>query len=146
MKREHGIPKQTVDEIAVDKHGVVGDFNRYRTEKLGGDPNKAVLLLAIETIDALNEERWPVAPGDLGENITTIGLRALTEGARVAINEAELEISEPCIPCSALRVLPYVGRERLKEFIQTLGGRRGWYARVLSPGAIGRGDVITFQR
>lgn len=145
---ERGIPKPSVDAIVVTEAGVDGDYNRYRTAKLKGDPGHAVLLIPIETLQALAAEGWPVAPGDLGENITTEGIAydAMEPGTRLEIGDALLEITEPCIPCSSLAALPYVGREKLKTFIKTLRGRRGWYARVLRGGAIMKGARVGFAR
>ena len=54
-----------------------------------------------------------------------------------------LEISIICDPCSNLYTLPYVGAERGPAFIKTLMNRRGWYARVLTPGTIKSGDSVT---
>ena len=45
-------------------------------------------------------------------------------------------------PCNNLGALEYVGRENRPEFLQTLEGRRGWFARVLTPGTIQDGDIL----
>lgn len=141
---ERGIPKQNVDRILVTAAGVTGDYNVCRTEQKAGEPDKAVLLFPFETLQDLKREGWPVAPGHLGENITTAGIPSnlFYAGLRYRIGAAELEISKPCLPCSNLNVLPYVG-DRVNEFIKTLVGRRGWYARVLKQGEIIRHASIT---
>ena len=41
-----------------------------------------------------------------------------------------------------LKHLPYIGNEKVKDFIKTLAGRRGWYAKVLKPGKIRKGDLL----
>lgn len=51
-------------------------------------------------------------------------------------------ITRPCDPCSNLYLLPYVGERRGPEFMKTMLQRRGWYARVLTPGRVRRGDPI----
>jgi MOSC domain-containing protein YiiM len=142
---ERGIPKLAVAEIFVTTDGVGGDYNRYRSEKKNGDPDHAVLLMPYEMLQTLNAEGWPVAPGDLGENLTTEGIdyAAMQPGTRVALGEVVLEITEACVPCSNLQVLPYIGRERVKEFIQTLMGRRGWYAKVIAGGTIRAEQTIS---
>ena len=142
---ERGIPKPAFDELTVTVAGVDGDYNRYRSESCDGDPDHAVLILPTEIIRTLNEEGWAVAPGDLGENITTEGVEEFAPGTRLSIGEVVLEISEPCVPCSNLRILPYVGPTKQKAFIQTLLGRRGDYARVLGGGTIRLGDAITVR-
>lgn len=140
VRGEPGIPKLAVDTLVFDAQGVASDYNHYRTTRLARTDDHGVLLLARETLQSLQTE-WPILPGDLGENVLTEGLE-LVVGARLVCGEALLELTEPCLPCSKLRVLPYVGRERLKGFLQTLTGRRGVYARVLRGGGVRVGDSI----
>src|SRR3989344_5386859 len=71
---ERGLPKIPVCEAAVGLDGVVGDYNRSRTERKNCDMDRALLLLPLETLDDLQKEGWPVKPGHLGENITTLGI------------------------------------------------------------------------
>ncbi|MGP8134672.1 MAG: hypothetical protein ACLQD8_00810, partial [Thermoplasmata archaeon] len=71
---ERGLPKRPVPSIRVGRNGVEGDFNRWRQEERKGDPDLALLILPLETLEELNREGWPVRPGDLGENITTRGV------------------------------------------------------------------------
>ncbi|HUR93904.1 MAG TPA: MOSC domain-containing protein [Gemmatimonadales bacterium] len=136
--RARGLPKRAVARLSIGPAGVEGDFNRWRTEEADGDPDQAVLLLAAETLADLRVEGWPVAPGELGENLTVAGLPsdALRPGALVRVGEAVLEISKACDPCTVLYSLPYVGIERGPAFLRTLHGRRGWYARVLRGGTV----------
>jgi sulfite oxidase len=136
--RSRGLPKRPVPEIFVTPEGVQGDFNRWRTEKAAGDPDQAVLLLSEETMAELRAEGWPVQPGDLGENLTVAGLPAdtLRPGVRVRVGEVVLEVSKACDPCMILQTLPYVGLKRGPEFLRTMAGRRGWFARVLQGGTI----------
>ena len=102
------------------------------------------MLYPLEMILRLNEEGWPVEPGDLGENITTEGLdySAFTAGGLYEVGEALLEVTKPCVPCSNLAALPYVGEARKREFIRALVNRRGWYARVLREGRVRPGDRV----
>ena len=143
---ERGIPKLSVRSAYVAFQGLEGDYNKYRMEKLinAGNPNKAVMLLPKETIDALVQEDWPVLPGHLGENITTEGMTSFIVGRQYQLGEAQIEISELCNPCINLQVLPYIGKEKIKSFMQTLLGRRGWYARVIKEGTIEQGNAISF--
>jgi sulfite oxidase len=136
--RSRGLPKRPVPELVVTRDGVQGDFNRWRTEKAGGDPDQAVLLLSEETLADLRAEGWPVQAGDIGENLTVAGLPAdaLRPGVRVHLGEVVLEVSKACDPCTILHTLPYVGLERGPAFIRALAGRRGWFARVLHGGTI----------
>src|SRR3954471_7810689 len=136
--RARGLPKRAVPQLTITTDGVVGDFNRWRTEKAKGDPDQAVLLLNEEILADLHAEGWPVQPGDLGENVTVAGLPpdALGEGAIVRLGDAVLEVSKACDPCTILYNLPYVGVERGPEFLRVMKGRRGWYARVLQGGTV----------
>jgi MOSC domain-containing protein YiiM len=136
--RSRGLPKRSVPELVITPDGVQGDFNRWRTEKAGGDPDQAVLLLTEETLTDLRAEGWPVQAGDIGENLTVAGLPAdaLRPGVRVRLGEVVLEVSKPCDPCTILHTLPYAGLERGPAFMRALAGRRGWFARVLQGGTI----------
>ena len=141
---EYGIPKLPVGTIKITLDGVVGDYNVNRTAK-GGNPNRAVLLFPFETIQALRRQGWPVNPGDLGENITTAGIPhdSFAIGHHYRIGDRTiLKISEPCNPGTKLMVLPYVGEARVQEFMCTLEGRSGWYARVVQEGSVCRQDEI----
>ncbi|HTW55171.1 MAG TPA: MOSC domain-containing protein [Thermoplasmata archaeon] len=140
---ERGLPKRSVGEIEFRESGVVGDFNRFRTEERHGDPAMAVLLISSELLAELRREGWPVRPGDLGENVTTEGIDYARLGhGRWRIGTAEVEISKACDPCDTLRLLPYVGSEKLAGFLRTMLGRRGWYARVVTPGRARLGDLV----
>jgi MOSC domain-containing protein YiiM len=143
--QERGLPKSPVDTIVVNEKGVVGDFNKYRTERKAGSLEMAVLLYPVEMISKLNGEGWPVKAGDLGENITTEGLGydEFLAGERFHVGNVILEVTKACDPCRNLSLLPYVGPVRQKEFIRTLLGRRGWYARVIEGGEVHVGDVIS---
>lgn len=135
---EAGLPKQAVSSLDLCATGAVGDFNRYRTRVLNGDPDSAVLLLTEDILEALRAEGWPVAAGHLGENVllAEIPAAALGSGRQVRLGAALLEVTRACDPCTELSELPYVGEARGPEFIRTLHGRRGWYARVIQEGTV----------
>jgi MOSC domain-containing protein YiiM len=141
---QRGLPKQAVPRLRITPAGADGDYNHYRTTKVHGDPNLAILVLTREVIDALRAEGWPVEPGDLGENLTLDGVpeASLKPGARLRIADVLLEVSEPCDPCTEVYVLPYVGKEKGPAFVRTLTGRRGWFTRVLSAGEIVPGAAV----
>ena len=141
---QRGLPKVAIPEARVTRSGVDGDYNVYRHDVARDDPAMAILLMPIETLRELDREGWPVRPGDLGENITTVGLAydAFAPGRRFRVGETELEVSKPCDPCDNLFLLPYVGAERGPEFLKVTLNRRGWYARVLREGTIRTDDAI----
>jgi MOSC domain-containing protein YiiM len=141
---ERGLPKRAVPEAWLRADGLEGDFNRYRHEIKHDDPGMALLLLPLETIEVLRGEGWPVAPGDLGENLTTRGIPygAFVPGEDWTIGNARVRIEKACTPCTFLFGLPYVGTERGPSFLKATLDRRGWYARVLSESVIRVGDPI----
>jgi MOSC domain-containing protein YiiM len=141
---ERGLPKPSVPSLRVSSRGAEGDFNRWREEERAGDGAMALLLLPAETIEELNREGWPVRPGDLGENVTTRGIPydQFSPPCRLRVGGATVEVSKPCDPCDNLLLLPYVGPARGADFLRTMIGRRGWYARVVDPGEIRVGDAI----
>ena len=142
---ERGLPKLPVPSAFVTRTGLAGDFNRWRHENFNGDPDMAVLLLPFETLRQLNQEGWPVRPGDIGENITTDGVDydAFRIGDKYKIGKQLLvEISKACQPCKNLYLLPYVGVEKGPLFLRAMLGRRGWYARVLQEGPVQVGDEL----
>ena len=58
------------------------------------------------------------------------------------MGEAILQVSKPCVPCTNLYLLPYVGEKKGPGFIKTMIDRRGWYAAVVHPGRTRTGDPI----
>ena len=136
--RARGLPKRPVPALTITVDGVQGDFNRWRTEKAGGDPDQAVLLIREETLAELRTEGWPIQPGDLGENLTVADLAAgaLHPGVQVRLGQVVLQVSKPCDPCTVLYTLAYVGVDRGAAFLRALQGRRGWFARVLQGGTV----------
>jgi MOSC domain-containing protein YiiM len=144
IRGEHGLPKPELARVKFTPGGVEGDYNLYRQTEKAGDPDMAVLLMPAETLAALRDAGWPVAPGDLGENVTTSGVpyEALRPPRRVRIGGAVVQTTKPCEPCTNLYLLPYVGEARGPAFLKATLGRRGWFARVLEPGVTRKGDRI----
>lgn len=141
---ERGIPKTLVTEAMVNRMGLEGDYNIYRSESKGNSPDHAVLLMSEDILAQLRSEGWGVQNGDLGENITLSGIEysSMKLGDKFSLGEIEIQITEACRPCINLSVLPYV-ENKVKEFMGTLKGRRGWYAKVLKEGRIEIDDHIT---
>jgi len=142
---EVGLPKINVNTAEVTLLGLDGDYNNFRKMKKKNDPNMGLLILSYDIIENLNSEGWPVAPGDLGENITLTGLNynSLKPKQKYKIGAVIFEITFICDPCKSLKVLPYVGENGLNDFIKTTMKRRGWYAKVLEPGTINNGDLVS---
>lgn len=100
--------------------------------------------MTMDNLTKLNQEGWPVQPGDLGENITVdeTTYNRFSVGMTFQIGNALLQISKPIVPCITLGKLPYVGMQKRREFVKTLQNRRGWYARVLTEGNVKIGDQV----
>jgi len=141
---EHGLPKKSVEYVFVSQMGLDGDYNNYRTDKKNRDPDMAVLLYPKETIDDLNKEGWPIQKGDVGENFTITGIRHshFSSGQQFHLGECIFEITFECDPCHYLAILPYVGEEKINDFIKNMMHRRGWYAKVIKEGRVSKGDSI----
>ena len=139
---EVGLPKISIDSGEISLSGIEGDYNRFRFNKKNNDPDMAIMLISKDILEELNNEGWPVKPGDLGENLTlaNIDYRTIKSGQHYTAGQAELEVSIICHPCSNLNVLPYVGEDKVSTFIKTLMKRRGWYARVIKEGLVSSGD------
>jgi len=157
LSARHSFSKKNALSIRlVAGHGVAGDAHagatvkhRSRVAKDAAQPNlRQVHLVAAETLDALREEGFDVAPGAIGENITTRGidLFALPEGARLALgSNAVVEITGLRNPCVQLdRFQPglmqaVLGRD--SDGAVTL--RAGVMGVVLASGDVKPGDQIT---
>ena len=138
-------------QSAIWKHAVQGRVEARGVNLEGDDqadrgahggPDKAVYAYAIEDL------RWwegelgrPVAPAELGENLTIEGLDVTNAlvGERWEIGTALLEVSEPRVPCWRLGV-----RMEDEDFpnIFTEAGRPGTYLRIFHEGELGAGDSI----
>ena len=138
--------KPSVPGFAVAAGGCGEDFNHYRTTQLGGTPDRAVSILTTDVLAQLRAEGWPVGVGDLGENLFVDGMAygTFAVGRRFAVGTAAIvEVTEAVAPCAYLCALPYLRpRWRCTDFIRTLDRRRGWYAKVLTPGPVAVGDPV----
>ena len=147
-KGERGLPKKPVDNVFISKLGLDGDHNNFRLNKKNNDLDMAVLLITKDIIDELNNEGWPISPGDLGENLTIKYLKyeSIKPGQIFNIGSAKIEISFICDPCTNLKVLPYVGDKKINDFIKIMMNRRGWYSRVLKPGKVSKNDKVSLSK
>jgi len=79
--------------------------------------------------------------GTFGENLTIEGLRedGVAIGERFRIGSAELEVTEPRLPCFKLAI-KFGRTDIVRRFLQS--GRTGFYLAIAMPGDIGAGDSI----
>jgi MOSC domain-containing protein YiiM len=137
-----GVPKRAIEEAEVGPLGVAGDDHadlRYH-----GGPDRAVCLYSMELLEALAAEGHPVAPGALGENVTTRGvdLGSLVPGDRLALGEAVvLEIASYADPC---RTIAHCFHDRGYDRIshKRYPGSSRLYARVRTGGRLRTGDSV----
>ena len=116
-----------------DQLDAVKNFGLKKDKHALPDSSRQILLLEKETLDVLG-----LRPGQVKENITTIGieLMKLRSRQRLKIGDSVvLEVTKACSPCSRMEdIRPGL----LKE----LAGRRGILARVINGGILKRGDII----
>ncbi len=122
--------------------GLEGDAHNH--PQIHGGPDKALLLIAAESLEQLRTAGFAVAPGVLGENLTTRGIEfaQLAAGTRLRAGDAVIELTRLRKPC---RQLDFLNTERPGAIQQRLTDQpllAGWYARVLLPGLIRAGDII----
>lgn len=110
----HGFSKTVVPRITLvagigvagDAHAGVTVKHRSRVAINPDQPNlRQVHLLHAELLDALTEQGFAVAPGDIGENVLTrgIALLALPRGTRLQLGEAAVvELTGLRNPCAQL--------------------------------------------
>lgn len=138
--------------------GVEGDAHLGVTvqhlSRIAQDPTqpnlRQVHLLHAEELDELAERGYTVLPGDLGENITTVGLdlRSLPTGTVLHIGEsARVEITglrNPCVLINGL--VPRL----LKEMVERLPDgsivrKAGVMSVVLAGGTVRPGDPVRVE-
>ncbi|MFM2124248.1 MAG: hypothetical protein RL328_699 [Acidobacteriota bacterium] len=145
-----GVPKRPVLFGEVTPLGLAGD--RHNNMQVHGGPQKALLLIANESLEELKQAGFPLYPGALGENITTVGLdrRKMRLGQRYRIGEVIVQLSKMRQPCQNL--LPYgedIGKAvfdaKVKggDHTSPRWGLAGFYASVVQTGTIRPGDSIT---
>jgi len=144
-----GIPKRAIAEGQVSSMGIDGD--RHAHPDIHGGSQQALLLITSEGIEELAALGFPVAPGSLGENLTTrgIGRREWRTGQRWRIGpEVVIEITKRRAPCHTLNAYPGIQAAIFDAPAQAgdpaspKWGLSGFYASVVQPGAIRPGDDI----
>jgi MOSC domain-containing protein YiiM len=138
----------------VEGHGIEGDAHagrfvqhRYQAKKAPLTPNRRqVHLIQSELFEEMRDLGFVIAPGDLGENITTVGidLLALPLGAQLHLGEsAVVELTGLRTPCALIDKF----KTRLKRamIVRTPRGvtfRAGVLGVVTSSGDLRPGDLV----
>lgn len=153
-RSDGGLPKRAVPHpIMLQSEGVEGD--RQRNLKIHGGPDKAVLMIASETIDSLAVRGFPVYYGALGENLTVTGLDPgrWRSGQRYRIGpDAVIEFTKLRAPCTNLDVYGppikaeiYDARCKAGDFTSPHWAHGGFYARVLHRGLLFPGAPVILE-
>ena len=156
----HGFSKASHDSITLlaglgvhgDAHAGINVKHRSRVAKDPSQPNlRQVHLLHTELLDELRGQGFSVAPGALGENISTRGvdLLALPRGTELHIGaQAVLRVTGLRNPCAQIdrfqRGLMAAVLDRAAD-----GGlvrKTGVMAVVLRGGVVAPGDALTVVR
>ncbi|MCU0664496.1 MAG: molybdopterin-binding protein [Myxococcota bacterium] len=125
-----GTVKHPVSRVLVTNQGLQGDAH-------AGDWHRQVSLLAREEVEAFETRaRRPIAPGEFGENLTTVGLDLDRLGLldRLHIGEVELEITQVGKVChgSGCAIFSVAG--------DCIMPRKGLFARVVRTGQLHAGQ------
>ena len=155
----HSVSKDVCSSITlVEGHGVEGDAHygktvqhRSRLRQFSASPNlRQVHLIHGELHDALRQAGFHVAPGDMGENVTTRGLDllALPEGARLTLGQSVVvEITGLRNPCKQLDGLQrgLMAATLSRDSEGNLVRKAGVMAIVLQGGIVCVGDLIRVE-
>lgn len=140
-----GVPKRPVLEAYIDERGIAGDAQKDLRHHGGAD--RALCLFPIELIARLQDEGHDIAPGNLGENVTTVGLdwQRVVPGARLRLGESlVIEVTGYAAPCwKNARWFADGDFNRLNQRLQP--GSSRVYARVLEAGPLRTGDPIALD-
>jgi hypothetical protein len=131
-----------------DAHGGATVKHRSRVARDATRPNlRQVHLIHAELLDELAESGFDVAPGALGENLTTRGipLLELPTGARLRIgDDAVIELTglrTPCVQIDRFKsglLAKVAGRSETGELVR----RAGVMSVVVRAGIVRSGDAI----
>lgn len=158
-KPENGVGKLLRPAIKlIAGHGVEGDAHagatvkhRSRAAKFPTMPNlRQVHLIHVELFDELREKGFEVMPGDMGENITTLGIDLLSmkRGTRLHLgDEALVELTglrNPCYQLDGIQAgLMQATLEQLPD--GKLMRKTGVMGIVLQGGTVKAGDAIRVE-
>jgi MOSC domain-containing protein YiiM len=136
-----GVPKRAIPEAKVGLLGLEGDAHDYRHH---GGPERAVCLFPRELIRTLAAEGHAIAPGVIGENVTTEGLdwSLVVPGAHLQLGDhVLLRVTRYTSPCT--KIAPVFAGGDYGRVSQTLHpGVSRVYASVLVEGVVRTGDIV----
>jgi len=129
-----GMRKKPIDEVTIsENYGIAGDAHA------SSEWHRQISLLALESINKMQELGLDVKPGDFAENITTEGLDLLSlpVGTRVKMGESVIgEVSQIGKECHARCAIYYQAGDCVMP-------KEGIFLRILEGGNIRKGDTVT---
>lgn len=130
ISREGDTQRSQQEEIVVDENGVIGD------KFYAKDPQRSVLLTAIESYLMAEKENITIEHGALGENILVdYNPYLLPSGTTLSIGTVILEISQGCSLCKSLTKID-------SKLPKLLKNDRGVFVKVIKGGTIRAGDEV----
>ena len=140
-----GVPKLPIKKAFLNFKGVEGDYNKFRTERRGGDPRRAVSIFSLERITQLQQEGHPIGIGTAGENFTIEGIdwSNLEVGIEIRLGSATIRLSEPCAPCNKIGG-SFQGHNFSRVDHEKEKGWSRWSALVIKEGMVSVGDSVSF--
>lgn len=134
--------------VAGDAHCGASVQHRSRLARTPSAPNlRQVHLLHAELLDELTEAGFEIAPGALGENVTTRGidLLGLSRGTRLQVGDAVVELTGLRNPCRQIDA--HIGPGAMQAVLtrDAHGGlvrKAGVMGIVCSGGIVRAGDAI----
>lgn len=130
ISREGDTQRSRQEEIVVDENGVIGD------KFYAKDPQRSVLLTAIESYLMAEKENITIEHGALGENILVdYNPYLLPSGTTLSIGTVILEISQGCSLCKSLTKID-------SKLPKLLKNDRGVFVKVVRGGTIRTGDEV----
>ena len=146
--RPTGIYKQpAIGPLTLNSEGFVGDAQADR--RVHGGPEKAVHLYPARHYARLAaqfpEAAAQLLPGSLGENISTADLdeNDVRIGDIWQLGGARLQVCQPRNPC--WKIDERFACQGMAAYIADQG-LTGWYWRVLTPGRVTPGDVLSLEQ
>jgi MOSC domain-containing protein YiiM len=145
-----GVPKLAIARGDLELLGIAGDGHGHPC--IHGGPHQAVLLISSEAIAELTALGYPLYPGALGENVTTVGLdrSQWRAGQRWRLGAAVVEFTKVRAPCEMLSVYGpgiqkavYDAQVKAGDPSSPRWAMSGFYASVVQPGALHPGDPIS---
>jgi MOSC domain-containing protein YiiM len=138
MHASKGLPKKPVDGAEIGWKGAGGDVQTARAHH--GRPWQALCIWTTDSIERLQAEGHPIAPGYAGENLTVAGIpnAAMRPGAQFRAGTVRGFLTDYAWPCSQNNDW-FLGNDFMR-MCHERGDDSRVYAMVTRPGTINVGD------